>query len=69
MVYSSNNLLWDWATYNFSPQLGQYFFSFPISSEKPVANKAAGKAKNPIPKIADIDPKIFPREVIGVMSP
>ena len=55
-------------TYNFSPQCGQYVFSFSISSEKPEANKPAGKAKKPIPKIAEMEPKNFPRVVIGNIS-
>ena len=38
-------------------------------SEKPDASKPAGKAKNPIPKIADTDPKNFPKGVIGKISP
>ena len=52
---------------NFSPQCGQNDSPFFISSEKPVANKPAGKAKNPIPKMAEMEPNNFPREVIGKM--
>ena len=55
--------------YNFSPQCGQYVFAFSSSSEKPDANRPAGKANNPIPNIAEIEPNNFPIEVIGKMSP
>ena len=41
------------------------FFRFLISSEKPEASNPVGRATMPTPRIATIDPRIFPTVVTG----